>query len=112
VEGWHDPRFPTIRGKEKKKKSFTRKSPTLSFLGLLRRGLTVAALRDFVLSMGASKNLNLMEMEKLWALNKKIIDPEIPRHFAVYLETKTSMFLSLTPPPQNLSQDRKSSIGI
>nr|GEW58310.1 glutamate--tRNA ligase cytoplasmic [Tanacetum cinerariifolium] len=32
---------------------------------------------------GASKNLNLMEWDKLWNINKKIIDPVCPRRTAV-----------------------------
>lgn len=64
VSGWDDPRFPTIQG-------------------MLRRGLTVEALREFVLSQGASKNITLMEPDKLWAVNKKIIDPIVPRYTAI-----------------------------
>ena len=64
VEGWHDPCFPTIRG-------------------VLRKGLCVEALRKFILQQGSSKNLNLMDMGKLWALNKQIIDPIVPRYTAV-----------------------------
>lgn len=64
VEGWDDPRFPTVRG-------------------ILRRGLTIEALKEFMLSQGASKNINLMEWDKLWTINKKIIDPVCPRHTAV-----------------------------
>ncbi|KAF4748942.1 hypothetical protein FOZ63_022195, partial [Perkinsus olseni] len=41
VSGWDDPRFPTVRG-------------------VLRHGMTVDALRDFVLTQGASKAGNLM----------------------------------------------------
>eukprot|EP00850_Spirogloea_muscicola_P005029 SM000022S07243 [mRNA] locus=s22:695485:699106:- [translate_table: standard] len=67
VEGWDDPRFPTVQG-------------------LVRRGLTVEALTQFILSQGASKNLNLMEMDKLWTMNKKVIDPVCPRHTAVLVE--------------------------
>jgi glutamyl-tRNA synthetase len=64
VEGWNDPCFPTVRG-------------------VLRRGLTVEALRKFILQQGSSKNLNLMDMSKLWALNKQIIDPIVPRYTVV-----------------------------
>mmetsp|Transcript_41 Transcript_41/g.81 ORF Transcript_41/g.81 Transcript_41/m.81 type:complete len:718 (-) Transcript_41:62-2215(-) len=64
VEGWNDPSFPTIQG-------------------VLRRGLTVEALRDFILQQGSSKNLNMMDMGKLWALNKQIIDPIVPRYTAL-----------------------------
>jgi len=45
--------------------------------------LTVKAIRDFALAQGASKATNLMEMEKLWAVNKQIIDPVIPRYTAL-----------------------------
>jgi glutamyl-tRNA synthetase len=64
VEGWDDPRFPTVQG-------------------VRRRGLAVAALREFILSQGASRNLNTMTWEKLWTLNKRVIDPVCPRHTAV-----------------------------
>ncbi|KAJ1670929.1 glutamate--tRNA ligase, partial [Spiromyces aspiralis] len=64
VEGWDDPRFPTVRG-------------------IVRRGLTIEALREYMLSQGASKNNMLLEWDKLWALNKKVIDPKAPRHTAV-----------------------------
>jgi glutamyl-tRNA synthetase len=64
VEGWNDPRFPTVQG-------------------ILRRGMTVEALREFILGQGASKALNLMDMDKLWAVNKKIIDPMSPRYTIV-----------------------------
>ncbi|CAO2161060.1 unnamed protein product [Urochloa humidicola] len=64
VEDWTDPRFPTVQG-------------------IVRRGLKVEALIQFILQQGASKNLNLMEWDKLWTINKKIIDPVCARHTAV-----------------------------
>eukprot|EP00897_Mesotaenium_endlicherianum_P008593 jgi/Mesen1/7762/ME000408S06874 len=64
VDGWDDPRFPTVQG-------------------ITRRGLTVETLKQFILSQGASKNLNLMEWDKLWTMNKKFVDPTCPRHTAV-----------------------------
>eukprot|EP01119_Soliformovum_irregulare_P004894 TRINITY_DN1608_c0_g1_i1.p1 TRINITY_DN1608_c0_g1~~TRINITY_DN1608_c0_g1_i1.p1 ORF type:complete len:642 (-),score=202.82 TRINITY_DN1608_c0_g1_i1:43-1968(-) len=72
VGGWDDPRFPTLRG-------------------LWRRGLTTEALTDFVMSQGASKSLNLMEVEKLWALNKQIIDPIIARYTAIVDDGKVTL---------------------
>ncbi|KAF6171212.1 hypothetical protein GIB67_001927 [Kingdonia uniflora] len=47
---------------------------------------------------GASKNLNLMEWDKLWTLNKKIIDPICPRHTAILKERR--VILTLTDGPE------------
>jgi glutamyl-tRNA synthetase len=41
AEGWNDPRFPTVQG-------------------IMRRGLTVEAMKIFMLEQGPSKNTNLM----------------------------------------------------
>ncbi|TYI85832.1 hypothetical protein E1A91_D04G023500v1 [Gossypium mustelinum] len=78
VDGWDDPRFPTVQG-------------------IVRRGLKIEALIQFILEQGASKNLNLMEWDKLWTINKKIIDPVCPRHTAVIEERK--VLLTLTDGP-------------
>lgn len=67
VDGWYDPRFPTIQG-------------------LTRRGLTLEAMKEICLSQGSSKNITMMEMEKIWAVNKKIIDPIVPRFNCVMKE--------------------------
>lgn len=52
---------------------------------------------SFLLFQGASKNLNLMEWDKLWTINKKIIDPVCPRHTAVI--TEKCVLLTLTNGP-------------
>ncbi|KAK4339804.1 hypothetical protein RND71_041266 [Anisodus tanguticus] len=78
VEGWDDPRFPTVQG-------------------IVRRGLKIEALIQFILEQGASKNLNLMEWDKLWATNKKIIDPVCPRHTTVIGERRVLLTLSNGP---------------
>ncbi|OBT50979.1 hypothetical protein VE04_09035 [Pseudogymnoascus sp. 24MN13] len=62
--GWDDPRVPTIRG-------------------VLRRGMTIAALRDFILKQGPSRNVTLMDWTIFWNINKKEIDSIAPRHTAV-----------------------------
>lgn len=56
VDGWDDPRFPTVRG-------------------ILRRGMTVAGLKEFIIAQGSSKSVVFMEWDKIWAFNKKVIDP-------------------------------------
>lgn len=64
VEGWFDPRFPTVQG-------------------ILRRGLSVETLKEFMVQQGASKNVNLMEWDKIWALNKQKLEPVCARYNAV-----------------------------
>lgn len=56
VDGWDDPRMPTIRG-------------------ILRHGMTVEALKDFIIAQGSSRSVVVMEWDKIWAFNKKVIDP-------------------------------------
>jgi glutamyl-tRNA synthetase len=73
VQGWTDPRFPTVRG-------------------LLRRGLTVDGLRQFIQSQGASRNSTLMQWDKLWTINKKVIDPIAPRYTAIATESTPCIF--------------------
>lgn len=64
VEGWEDPRFPTVQG-------------------IMRRGMTVLALTKFMLENGASKRTVNMEWDKIWATNKDVIDPVVPRYSAI-----------------------------
>ncbi|CAH8330396.1 unnamed protein product, partial [Eruca vesicaria subsp. sativa] len=76
--GWDDPRLPTVQG-------------------MVRRGLKIEALIQFILEQGASKNLNLMEWDKLWSINKKMIDPVCPRHTAVVEERRVLLTLTNGP---------------
>jgi len=78
VKGWDDPAFPTLRG-------------------IMRRGLTTLALREFILSQGASKVVTFQEPEKLWALNKKVIDNIIPRFTVIGDHEKVVFQLSNGP---------------
>ncbi|KAF9013924.1 glutamate-tRNA ligase [Cyathus striatus] len=64
VGGWDDPRFPTVRG-------------------IRRRGMTVEALTQFMLAQGPSQAVVSLEWDSIWTLNKKIIDPIAPRHWAI-----------------------------
>jgi len=64
VEGWDDPRLPTI-------------------FGLRRRGFLPQTLREFILQMGVSK----VESEPTWdlleSINRKLLDPISKRYFFV-----------------------------
>lgn len=78
AEGWMDPRFPTVQG-------------------IMRRGLTVEALKQFMLEQGPSKNTNLMEWDKIWALNKDIIDPVTPRYTAIVKSSACRLYIENGP---------------
>ncbi|ETE66668.1 Bifunctional aminoacyl-tRNA synthetase [Ophiophagus hannah] len=68
VDGWDDPRFPTVRG-------------------VLRRGMTVEGLKQFIAAQGSSRSVVNMEWDKIWSFNKKVIDPVAPR-FSALLKDK------------------------
>ncbi|KAJ2868914.1 glutamate--tRNA ligase [Coemansia erecta] len=78
VPGWDDPRFPTVRG-------------------IRRRGMTIKALRQYVLMQGASQKNMLLEWDKIWAVNKKVIDPDAPRHTALLKANLVPVSLSNGP---------------
>ena len=80
VQGWDDPRFPTVRG-------------------ILRRGLTVEALKKYILLQGASKNNLLLEWDKLWSMNKQIIDPVAARF--VSLDQKNLTEVTIVDGPES-----------
>ena len=54
--------------------------------GILRRGMTVAGLKTFILSMGASRNTNMMEWDRIWATNRDVVDPTAARYTALAAE--------------------------
>uniref|UniRef100_T1IPR4 Uncharacterized protein n=1 Tax=Strigamia maritima TaxID=126957 RepID=T1IPR4_STRMM len=64
VTGWDDPRFPTVRG-------------------ILRKGMTVDGLKQFIIAQGSSRSVVTMEWDKIWSFNKKVIDPIAPRYTAL-----------------------------
>jgi glutamyl-tRNA synthetase len=64
VEGWDDPRLPTISG-------------------LRRRGFLALAIRQFILSMGVSKVESQPTWDLLESFNRKLLDPIAKRYFFV-----------------------------
>lgn len=71
VEGWDDPRLPTIRG-------------------LIRRGISTDAMKEFILTIGPSKNINHMSWDKLYSINREIIDFKVKRLFGISSDTYIS----------------------
>lgn len=78
VDGWDDPRFPTFRA-------------------CVRKGIRVETLIEFMLEQGPSKRANLMEWEKIWAINKRIIDPICPRYAAVSVNKASKIIVTNGP---------------
>ncbi|KAE9409788.1 glutamate-tRNA ligase [Gymnopus androsaceus JB14] len=78
VRGWDDPRFPTVRG-------------------IRRRGLAVEALRQFMLLQGPSQAIVSLEWDTIWALNKKVVDPIAPRHWAIIEDNKVPVTIKGGP---------------
>jgi glutamyl-tRNA synthetase len=64
VNGWDDPRFPTVRG-------------------IRSRGMTVKGLKDYIIGQGASQMQLALEWDSIWTTNKKVIDPIAPRYWAI-----------------------------
>ncbi|KAK6731733.1 hypothetical protein RB195_007914 [Necator americanus] len=75
VDGWDDPRFPTVRG-------------------VMRRGMTVEGLRQFIIAQGGSRSVVTMEWDKIWSFNKKVIDPVAPRYTALESTSLVPVFIS------------------
>lgn len=64
VTGWDDPRMCTLRG-------------------LARLGMNMDALREYIIQQGASQKTAVVSWDKIWAINKKMIDPYSSRLSAV-----------------------------
>ncbi len=72
VEGWDDPRLPTLRG-------------------LKRKGILPDAIRKFVLSQGISKAESIVTFDQVEAINRKILDGMARRYFFVPEPIKVSV---------------------
>ncbi|KAG0151356.1 hypothetical protein CROQUDRAFT_36753 [Cronartium quercuum f. sp. fusiforme G11] len=75
VRGWDDPRFATVRG-------------------IRRRGMTIQAMRDFMIGQGDSQVQVNMEWDIVWSINKRIIDPIVPRHTAIMTKNVVKAIIS------------------
>lgn len=80
VEGWDDARFPTVRG-------------------VVRRGIDIQALRNFMYGQGASRNIVQMDWSKFWAENKKYIDKVAKRFMAIASESSERIAVTVTNAP-------------
>ena len=87
VDGWDDPRFPTVQA-------------------LIRRGLVPDALKDFCLEQGASKKNNLMDWDKIYAINRNYIDHIAKRYFAVKCEGAVKVIIN------NMNDDQIEEVNV
>lgn len=79
VNDWSDPRFPTVRG-------------------MRRRGMTIDCIQQFILSQGPSQQIINMEWDNIWALNKRLIDPVVPRFVALAEDKLVKATIAGAPP--------------
>ncbi|KRX87919.1 Bifunctional glutamate/proline--tRNA ligase [Trichinella pseudospiralis] len=91
VEGWDDPRLPTVRG-------------------VLRRGMTVEGLKQFIVAQGSSRSVVMMDWNKLWAFNRKVIDPIAPRYTALLKDSLVAVCIDeVHPHEKSVSKHPKNS---
>lgn len=79
VSDWSDPRFPTVRG-------------------IRRRGMTIEGIQQFILSQGPSQQIINMEWDNIWALNKRLLDPVVPRFVAMKEQDMVKATIAGAPP--------------
>mmetsp|Transcript_4746 Transcript_4746/g.4905 ORF Transcript_4746/g.4905 Transcript_4746/m.4905 type:complete len:635 (+) Transcript_4746:1-1905(+) len=78
VEGWFDPRFPTIQG-------------------CVRRGVNVEALKSFIIGQGASRRVITMEWDKFWSVNKSLLEESCPRYMGVSTQDMVTLTVTNLP---------------
>ena len=93
AHSWDDPRFPTIQG-------------------IRRRGMTIQGLRAFILSQGASRNNTTQEWDKIWTVNKRVIDPIAPRHVALDISKAKRVTIANAVEEVKAMQKHKKNAGI
>ena len=74
-----DPRFPTVRG-------------------VLRHGMTVEGLKQFIVTQGSSRAIVFMEWDKLWACNRKVCVESTKSIFS-YFSLEFCQNVLVPPPP-------------
>ncbi|KAK2701646.1 bifunctional glutamate/proline--tRNA ligase-like [Artemia franciscana] len=62
--------------------------------GVLRRGMTVEGLRQFIIAQGSSRSVVNMGWDKIWAINKQVVEPTAPRYTAIEKEGRVPVFIS------------------
>lgn len=55
--------------------------------------MTVEGLKQFIIAQGSSRSVVFMEWDKIWAFNKKVIDPIAPRYTALAFENPVPVFI-------------------
>jgi glutamyl-tRNA synthetase len=84
VTGWDDARMPTVRG-------------------VIRRGVNVSCLRNFMYSQGASRRVVLMDWMVFWSENKKELDKTAKRFMAIDKESRVRLVVTNAPKAEEYS---------
>lgn len=45
--------------------------------------MTIPCIRQFIIAQGPSQSVNLQEWDAIWTINKRLIDPVVPRYVAI-----------------------------
>jgi len=67
--------------------------------GVFRRGMQVEALKQFIVAQGSSRTVTAMQWDKIWSLNRSIVDSIAPRHTALLLSNSNKENVALSYPP-------------
>jgi len=67
--------------------------------GVLRRGMQVEALKQFIVAQGSSRTVTAMQWDKIWSLNRSIVDSIAPRHTALLLSNSNKDNAVISYPP-------------
>lgn len=82
VSNWDDPRIPTIRG-------------------LMRLGLTIESLKEYILMQGTPRNPIQASWDKIWSINKRNIDLNAKRLSCIYEENYIKLNIINSEIPNN-----------